>query len=125
MDDTETKPAHPPGDYCILELFGRTTLVGRYGEVEQFGAKMLAIEPLFDGTLLPVVFHGGAAIYRLTPCCAAAAFAHQPRENYELPSAIRVTLPELLLAAPATSRTVDETDPEDDEDPTDPDDYKA
>ena len=50
----------PGGDYCIVELFGHVTLVGRYKEVEQFGTKMMAIEPLFQDTLLPAVFHGGA-----------------------------------------------------------------
>ena len=48
---------HPPGDYCILELFGHMTLVGRFCEVERFGTKMLAIEPLFNSILLPAVFH--------------------------------------------------------------------
>jgi hypothetical protein len=59
---------YPPGEYAIVELFGHTTLVGRIAEVERFGTKMLAIEPLYDGQLLGCVFHGGASIYRLTPC---------------------------------------------------------
>ena len=38
------------GEYAIVELFGHTTLVGRVAEVERFGAKMLALEPIFAGT---------------------------------------------------------------------------
>jgi hypothetical protein len=95
-------PEHPPGDYAIVELFGHTTLVGRIAEVERFGTKMLAIEPLFDDTLLGVVFHGGAAIYRLTPCSAAVAYTRQPRQGYQLPPSIRAILPDALLEGPVT-----------------------
>jgi hypothetical protein len=100
---SETKE-YPPGDYCIVELFGHVTLVGRYTEVEQFGTKMLAIEPLFDGTLLPVAFHGGAAIYRLTPCSAKVAFEQQPTHTYQLPLAIKAIVPAALLPTPAPAR---------------------
>jgi len=89
-DDTLKLPA---GDYAIVELFRHTTLVGRIAEVERFGTKMLAIEPLFNGTLLPAVFHGGTAIYRLTPCSADVAWERQPRQNYQLPPAILATVP--------------------------------
>jgi hypothetical protein len=105
---------HPPGEYAIVELFGHTTLVGRIEEIERFGAKMLALEPLFRDTLLPAVFHGGAAIYRLTPCPAAVAFARQPRQEYQLPTSIRCIVPELLLAAPADSAVIDELAGDDD-----------
>lgn len=87
----------PGGDYCILELFGHVTLVGRYREAEQFGVKMLAIEPLFRDMLLPVVFHGGAAIYRLTPVEPVVARAHQPMAAYLLPPAIKALVPLALL----------------------------
>lgn len=99
MHDTTAAPAHdlPAGDYAIVELFGHTTLVGRIAEVERFGTKMLAIEPLFNGHLLPAVFHGGAAIYRLTPCSADVAWDRQPRQNYQLPPAILATVPPLML----------------------------
>lgn len=88
---------YPAGDWAIIELFGHTTMVGRVAEVERYGTKMLAIEPLFDDKLLPVVFHGGAAIYRETPCSAEIAFKRQPRHDYQLPPAIRSTLPVGLL----------------------------
>lgn len=91
----------PPGEWAIVELFGHTTLVGRIGEVERFGAKMLAIEPLFAGELLPPVFHGGAAIYRLTPCAAKIAWDRQPRQDYQLPPSIRCIVPAALLPASA------------------------
>jgi hypothetical protein len=92
--------APPPGEWAIVELFGHTTLVGRITEVERFGAKMMAIEPLFRDTLLPMVLHGGAAIYRLTPCSAEVAFAKQPRHAYQLPTAINCIVPPLLLETP-------------------------
>ena len=94
-----TPETMPPGEYAIVELFGHTTLVGRIAEVERFGTKMLAIEPLFGGALLDPVFHGGAAIYRLTPCSAEIAWKEQPRREYQLPPSIRVTIPAALLAA--------------------------
>lgn len=102
----------PPGEWAIVELFGHTTLVGRIGEVERFGAKMLAIEPLFGGELLPPVFHGGAAIYRLTPCAAKIAWDRQPRQDYQLPPSIRCIVPPALL--PATPSTMQE-EPDDDD----------
>lgn len=110
-------PEHPPGDYAIVELFGHTTLVGRIQEVERFGTKMLAMEPLFDGTLLDVVFHGGAAIYRLTPCSAAIAFARQPRSAWQLPPAIRVLLPDALLETSATDIEADVPDADEYDEP--------
>jgi len=90
------KMTYPDGDFCILELFGHTTLVGRYCEVERFGTKMLAIEPLFNGTLLPAVFHGGAAIYRLTPCSVEIAYKTR---GYQLPPSIYAIVPVELLPA--------------------------
>lgn len=98
---------HPPGEYAILELFGHTTLVGRIAEVERFGTKMLAIEPLFNGKLLSVVFHGGAAIYRLTPCSADIAWKRQPTASYQLPPPILAIVPVALLPAPEQPRRRD------------------
>lgn len=96
----EMPPELPDGDYAIVELLGHTTLVGRITEVERFGTKMLAIEPLFAGRLLPPVFQGGASIYRLTPCSATVAWAKQPRANYQLPPAILAIVPPEALPAP-------------------------
>jgi hypothetical protein len=90
----------PPGDYCIVELFGHQTQVGRFSEVERFGAKMLAIEPLFNGALMPEVYQGGASIYRLTPCSPEVAWAKHLRNEYKLPSAIAATLPPEALPPP-------------------------
>ena len=103
----EPKPTLPPGDYAIVELFGHTTLIGRVAEIERFGAKMLAIEPLFRDTLLPVVLHGGAAIYRFTAVPAETAYARQPRKAWEIPPAIRAIVPPLLLAASPIAETFD------------------
>lgn len=107
----------PPGDYAIVELFGHTTLIGRIQEVERFGTKMLALEPLFRGELLPAVLHGGASIYRLTPCTAEVAFARQPKEHWQLPAAIRAVAPAALLSPPAS--TVDGDAPDADNDDED------
>lgn len=88
------------GDFAIVELFGHTTLIGRIAEVERFGAKMLAMEPLFNGALLPAVFHGGAAIYRLTPCSREVAWSKMPRQEYQLPPSVRAIVPAALLPPP-------------------------
>ncbi len=106
--------SHPPGEYAIVELFGHTTLVGRISEVERFGTKMLALEPLFCDHLLPVVLHGGAAIYRMTPCDAATAWAKQPRSEYHLPAAIRCIVPPLLLTESRHETTIAIDDAADD-----------
>lgn len=97
MSGSENGADLPAGEYAIVELFGHTTLVGRIAEVERFGAKMLAIEPLFRGALLPVIFHGGASIYRLTPCSPKTAAAHQPAQAWALPPAVRTLLPRALI----------------------------
>lgn len=106
MSDDPIEPVsateHPPGDYAIVELFGHSTLVGRFAEVERFGTKMLALEPIFKGKLLDAVFHGGASIYRLTPCSASVAFLRAPTRDYQLPPTILAAAPPELLAAPVT-----------------------
>lgn len=92
----------PPGEWAIVELFGHSTLIGRICEVERFGTKMLAIEPLFNKALLSTVYHGGAAIYRLTPCSAAIAWERQPTQRYELPPTIFATVPPAALPVQST-----------------------
>lgn len=110
---TEATPAAEPwkvlpeGDYAIVELMGHTTLIGRVGEVEKFGTKMLAMEPLFNGVLLDVVFQGGSAIYRMTPCSREVAWARQPKHDYQLPAPIRAIVPPALLPAPSADVVVE------------------
>ena len=121
---TETTADYPPGEYAIVELFGHTTLIGRITEVERFGTKMLAIEALFRDTLLPPILHGGAAIYRLTPCEPDVAFAKQPREGWQLPAQIKAIIPPLLLETAGSAPVIDPdpfggTDPDDDDDDRD------
>lgn len=116
MEETATtvgNAEHPPGEYAIVELFGHSTLVGRIAEIERFGTKMLAMEPLFNDALLPVVFHGGAAIYRLTPCSVEVAWLKQPRHSYELPPAILAIVPPTLLPASKPARVYDADDEDD------------
>jgi hypothetical protein len=98
-DDETPRSLYPPGEYAVVELMGHTTLAGRIQEVERFGIKMLAIEPIFRGELLGIVFQGGASIYRLTPCTAEVAFSEAPVSEYGLPSAIRATIPLAMLPA--------------------------
>lgn len=99
----------PKGDYAIVELFGHTTLVGRIAEVERFGTKMLAIEPLFNGALLGPIYHGGAAIYRLSPCTPQVAWDRQPRDTWQLPPTIRAIVPVEALPAAAPPAPSDES----------------
>lgn len=107
----------PAGEYAIVELMGHTTLVGRISEVERFGAKMLALEPLFRDMLLPAIFHGGAAIYRLTPCSAEVAFAKQPKQAWQIPTAIQCILPPLMLEASASDAPENDEEEGDDDQP--------
>lgn len=82
-------PAHPPGDYAIVEILGHQTLIGRVEEADRFGGKMLRIEPIFAGVLLGPIYQSGASLYRFSPCTAAIAFANAPRQTYRLPEAVR------------------------------------
>jgi len=100
MPDLLTRDTMPPGDYAIVELFGHTKLVGRVDEVEKYGAKMLAVEPLFGGQFPTPVLHGAAAIYGIVPCTPEIAFDIHPQSIFSLPRAIRVTLPAQALPAP-------------------------
>jgi hypothetical protein len=117
----EPKPweAITDGEYAIVELFGHTTLVGRITEVERFGSKMLAIEPIFNGRLLDPVYNGGAAIYRLTPCSRQIAWERQHKETWSLPPSIKAVVPVELLPAPepAPTRSYADDDDEDDDGP--------
>ena len=81
---------------------GHTTLVGRVTEIERFGTKMLGIETLFAGQLLPVILQGGAAIYRLTMCSPEVAWEgqHKPERMWQLPEPIRAIVPVALLPPP-------------------------
>lgn len=109
---TQPWEAIADGEYAIVELFGHTTLVGRIAEVERFGAKMMALEPLFNGTLLDPVYHGGAAIYRLIPCSRQIAWDKQPRQVWQLPASIKCVVPAAALpppeAAPSSAGDIDD-----------------
>ena len=94
-------PALPDGEYAIAEVLGHRTLIGRVTEVERFGAKLMAIEPIFAGELLPAVMIGGASIYQFTPCSAERAMARAPKEHWALPASIRATMPAPALPAPS------------------------
>lgn len=102
MADEEPVNTLPDGEYAIAEIMGHSTMIGRFTEVERFGTKMLHIEPIWENTLLPPVYVGGASLYRFTPCSKDVAFKRQPKARYMLPDAVRATLPpELPTALPA------------------------
>lgn len=94
----------PEGEYAIVELFGHTTLLGKVTEVERFGSKMMAIELLFNGKLLDPVYHGGAAIYRMSPCSRQVAWERQHKEVWQFPPSIRAVLPPELLPPSKTDQ---------------------
>lgn len=115
-EDLFKSAALPDGEYAIVELLGHRTLIGRIAEVERFGTKMLQIEPVFQGRLLPPLLHGGGAIYALTPCTREVAGAKGPMLHWQLPAAVASTLPQEALAAPEPQDTgsfddFDEEDP--------------
>ena len=89
----------PKGEYAIVEVLGHRTIVGRIAEVERFGTKFLAVEPLWQDAFLPEVLVGGSSIYQLTRCSAEIAFRQQPKAHYQLPPSISVTVPKPPIAA--------------------------
>lgn len=91
----------PDGDYAIVEQLGHRTMIGRYTEIERFGVKMMALEPLFGDGLLPPVYIGGPSIYQVTLCTREIAWARRPLARYQLPSSISATLPPTAIASPA------------------------
>ncbi|WP_230770629.1 hypothetical protein [Sphingomonas sp. Leaf4] len=83
----------PDGDYAIVEVLGHRTIIGRVTEVERFGTKLMAIEPIFAGALLAPVLVGGGSLYQYTPCSREVATARAPSRRYGLPSSIAAMLP--------------------------------
>jgi hypothetical protein len=107
MSDTETaepepapSPVLPDGEYAIVEMMGHRTMVGRISEVERYGIKMLALEPIFRDQLLPAVLTTGASVYQLTPCSKEVAQARQAKREYDLPAPVLAALPPALLPSP-------------------------
>lgn len=97
----ETANDLPDGEYAVIEVLGHRTYVGRVEEVERFGAKLLSIEPLYRGQLLPALLVGGNSIYQFTPCDKATARQKSPKESWQLPASVRAVLPPEALPAPA------------------------
>lgn len=91
----------PDGEYAVIEVLGHRTYVGRVEEVERFGTKLLSIEPLFRGKLLPALLVSGGSIYQFTPCDKATAARRSPQREYELPASLRAVLPPDALPAPS------------------------
>ena len=103
----------PAGDYAIVEIMGKRTLIGRITEIERFGQKLMQIEPLFASQLQEPVLISGASIYMFTPCSAEVALKRQPKETWQLPAPVAATLPPQLLPAPS-SRFYGHDDDDDD-----------
>jgi len=97
---TDEPPTLPDGDYAIVECLGHRTIVGRVEEIERFGTKLISIEPIFKGQLLAAVLLSGASLYQFTPCSKDVAARQAPKEMYQLPSSVRVTMPVALLTSP-------------------------
>jgi hypothetical protein len=114
-DDLFKAAALPEGDYAIVELLGHRTLIGRVGEVERFGTKMLQIEPIFQGRLLDPVLHGGSSIYGMTPCSREVAASKAPTSSWQLPTTVAATLPPALIEAQKSTYEYDDFSQDDDE----------
>ena len=84
----------PAGQYAVVEQLGHARFVGRFEQVEAFGAQFLKIEPLFGDWLLPPVLLGGASLYRFTPCTAATAWGMRAKYRHELPPSICSQIPD-------------------------------
>lgn len=105
----------PDGEYAIVELLGHRTLIGRIAEVERFGTKLLQIEPIYRGELLPPVFHHGSSLYALTPCSREVANGRGATQDYQLPTPVRARLEPTLLSDqtnPTTDADYEEVDEE-------------
>lgn len=90
----------PEGIYAIVECFGHQKMVGRVQEVERFGTKMLQIEAILRGELLPPRLVGGGAIYAMTMVEPEIAFTHGASADWELPESLRHTIPAAMLPPP-------------------------
>ncbi len=99
-DEATQREALPDGEYAIAEILGHRTIIGRVTEVERFGTKLMAIEPILAGKLLPAVLVGGSSIYQFTPCTKERAAERAPTEEYYLPASVRAALPPTALPAP-------------------------
>ena len=114
--DEATQATLPDGDYAIVECLGHKTLVGRVEEVERFGTKLLQVEPIFNGQLLPATLCGGGSIYAFTPCSKEVAAKRGATREYELPVSVRAAMPEAMLPpptlAPAFLNVGEEEEPE-------------
>lgn len=104
----DVRPALPEGEYAIVEVMGHRTIIGRVAEVERFGAKLLSIEPLFNGELLPAIMVGGSSLYQFTPCSAEVAAARCPKHAWQLPASVAATLPPAMLPAPGSDDVEDD-----------------
>lgn len=99
-EEANEAPALPDGEYAIVEVLGHRTIVGRVTEAERFGTKLMSIEPLFNGRLLPAVLIGGGSLYQFTPCSREVAAKQQPKETWQLPASVALALPPAMLRAP-------------------------
>lgn len=95
----------PDGDYAIVEMLGHRTYAGRVSEIERFGSKLCAIEPIYKGALLEPVLISGGSIYQFTPCTKTVALAYAPTEDCYLAAPVRERLPVELLASETDMKT--------------------
>lgn len=91
----------PDGEYAIVEVLGHRTYVGRVTEVDRFGSKLMSIEPIYKGALLPPVLVGGGSLYQFTACSKEAAAKRGPKQLWQLPTSVACLLPPEALPAPS------------------------
>lgn len=108
QEPSTAMPPLPDGEYAVVEVLGHRTYVGRVEEVERFGSKLMSIEPIFQGALLPAVLVGGGSLYQFTPCTKERAIARAPTSEWQLPTSVRAVMPVALLSAPESEEEGDE-----------------
>jgi len=114
----------PEGEYAIVELLGHRTLIGRIAEVERFGTKLLGIEMLFCGKLLPQTLHHGSAVYSLTMIDRETAIRRQATREWQLPVSLRASIEPAALPVPE-GESAEEAETTDGDETEEPDEVDA
>lgn len=91
--------------WAVVEIMGHKRIAGRVTEEPIAGTNMLRIDvPEVDGRPAYTVYHGGSAIYGITPCSEELARRAAADLAYASGSPLPVYIPELEDA----HRTLDE-----------------
>jgi hypothetical protein len=91
--------------WAVVEIMGHKRIAGHVTEEPIAGTNMLRIDvPAVDGRPAYTVYHGGSAIYGITPCTEELARRAASDLAYMVGSPLPVYVPELDEA----HRTIDE-----------------